>query len=194
MEFEMCVLIFVGIIALVDGIRNNGTLAVGCTVAIDGLTKSPALNGKGATVLQRIKMKDASIEAYEVKVVETGEQGNLKRTNLKGGRNIGALMHLDISGNSLGHLVPPEGWEAHGNGTHYRRHGGTWSTTVPAGSQPVGIITIANAIPDMGAMSKLTFGVKKVVTMTTEMTEANFSGELKCYEILIVAAFLPKCT
>jgi hypothetical protein len=76
-----------------------------------------------------------------------------------------ALTHLDVSGNSLGHLVPPEGWEAHGNGTHYRRHGGIpedWSTTVPAGSQPLGIIAIANAIPDMGAMMSLHVGMNSI--------------------------------
>jgi hypothetical protein len=47
---------------------------------------------------------------------------------------------------------------------------------------------------DKGALVKLTFGDKQVVTMTTEMTEANFSGKLKSYEAQIVAAFLPKCT
>jgi hypothetical protein len=46
----------------------------------------------------------------------------------------------------------------------------------------------------MGALTKLMFGDKQVVTMTTEMTEANFSGKLKSYEAQIVAAFLPKCT
>jgi hypothetical protein len=46
----------------------------------------------------------------------------------------------------------------------------------------------------MGALTKLTFGDKRVVTMTTEMTEANFSGKLESYEAQIVAAFLPKCT
>ena len=55
-------------------------------------------------------------------------------------------------------------------------------------------VLIANDISDMGAMSKLTFGDKQVVTMTTDMTEANFGGKLKSYEALIVAAFLPKCT
>jgi hypothetical protein len=55
-------------------------------------------------------------------------------------------------------------------------------------------IAIADAIPDMGALTKLTFGDKQVVTMTTEMIEANFSGKFKSYEAQIVAAFLPKCT
>jgi hypothetical protein len=44
------------------------------------------------------------------------------------------------------------------------------------------------------ALTKLTFGDKQVVTMTTEMTEASFSWKLKSYEAQIVAAFLPKCT
>jgi hypothetical protein len=46
----------------------------------------------------------------------------------------------------------------------------------------------------MRAMTSLTFGDKQVITMTTEMTEANFSGKLKSHEARIVAAFLPKCT
>jgi hypothetical protein len=58
-----------------------------------------------------------------------------------------------------------------------------------------GPAAIADAIKDMGALTKLTFGDEQVVTMTTEMTEANFSaGKLKSYEAQIVAAFLPKCT
>jgi hypothetical protein len=65
------------------------------------------------------------------------------------------LTHLDVSGNSLGQLVLPDGWEANRNGVHYSQHGGDWTTTVPAGSQPLGIIAIANAIPDMGAMTSL---------------------------------------
>ena len=57
-----------------------------------------------------------------------------------------------------------------------------------------GIIAIADAIPDMGAMSSFTFGDKQAVTMTTAMTEANFSGKLFSHEAQMVAAFLPKCT
>jgi hypothetical protein len=47
---------------------------------------------------------------------------------------------------------------------------------------------------DMGALSSFTFGAKQAVTMTTEMTDANFSGKLNPHEAQIVAAFLPKCT
>jgi hypothetical protein len=38
------------------------------------------------------------------------------------------------------------------------------------------------------------FGDRQVVTMTTEMTAANFSGKLDSHDAQIIAAFLPKCT
>jgi hypothetical protein len=55
-------------------------------------------------------------------------------------------------------------------------------------------VMLAPEIAGNGALTKLTFGDKQVVTMTTEMTEADFSGKLEFYEAQIVAAFLPKCT
>jgi hypothetical protein len=57
-----------------------------------------------------------------------------------------------------------------------------------------GVIAIATVIPSMEAMSSFTFGDKQTVTMTTAMTEANFSGKLFSHEAQMVAAFLPKCT
>jgi hypothetical protein len=53
---------------------------------------------------------------------------------------------------------------------------------------------VCRYLQDMGTLTKLTFGDKQVVTMTTEMTEANFSGSLMSHEAQIVAAFLLKCT
>jgi hypothetical protein len=70
-------------------------------------------------------------------------------------RDNGALTHLDVSGNGLGQLVPPEGWEVYRDGKNYRQPGGDWSTTVPAGAQPLGLIALADAIPDMRALSRL---------------------------------------
>jgi hypothetical protein len=52
----------------------------------------------------------------------------------------------------------------------------------------------APGLSDNAAVSKLTFGDEQVLTMTTEMTEADFSGKLENYEARIVVAFLPKCT
>jgi hypothetical protein len=57
-----------------------------------------------------------------------------------------------------------------------------------------GFIVLADVIKDMGALLSFTFGDKQAVTMTTVMTDANFSGKLKSFEAQLVAAFLPKCT
>ena len=90
-------------VLIANDISDMGTLSNGCTVDIQGLSKFPGLNGMKATVVQRIKMKDASMEAYEVEIVETGEQKKLKRANLAGGRvNNAALASLNLASNSLG--------------------------------------------------------------------------------------------
>jgi hypothetical protein len=53
-----------------------------------------------------------------------------------------------------------------------------------------GAIMLAVEIIGNVAISTFTFGDMQPVTMTTEMTEASFSGKLKSYEAQIVAAFL----
>jgi hypothetical protein len=57
-----------------------------------------------------------------------------------------------------------------------------------------GAKVVAQYASDNSVLAKLTFCDMQVVTMTTEITEANFSGKLRSYEARIVAAFLPKCT
>jgi hypothetical protein len=41
------------------------------------------------------------------------------------------------------------------DGKYYREHGGEWTTAMPAGTRPLGIIALATAIPDMRALSSL---------------------------------------
>jgi hypothetical protein len=53
---------------------------------------------------------------------------------------------------------------------------------------------LSNGLKGNKALSNFTFGDKQAVSMTTEMTDANFSRKLKPHEAQIVAAFLPKCT
>ena len=56
-------------------------------------------------------------------------------------------------------------------------------------------VLIANDIKDMRAMSSFTFGDRQAVTMTTTMTEMDFSGKgLGVSEAILISAFLPKCT
>jgi Leucine-rich repeat (LRR) protein len=75
----------------------------------------------------------------------------------------GALTSLDVSDNNLGKLLPQEGWT---KGAWIRHNGGEiyhWSHTdgrkeegvMPSGSKPDGIVALANAIPDMGALTSL---------------------------------------
>ena len=56
-----------------------------------------------------------------------------------------------------------------------------------------GAMVVSHYIHNNGALATITLGDKQAVTMTTTMTEADFSGKIKGYEAHIVAAFLPKC-
>jgi hypothetical protein len=69
-----------------------------------------------------------------------------------------ALSYLNLAGNNIGEFVPPDGWSVklgdaaafgytHGDGREQRE--------APEGSEPEGAIAIANAIKDMGALTKL---------------------------------------
>jgi hypothetical protein len=165
----------------------------------------------------------------------------------------GAISVLNLAQNNLGELVLSGGWaEDYDRVTYatvYKHTDGRQQSDNPG--KPEGIIAIANAIPDMramtslnlasnrigsegakhvaeaikvsvllwlfwyqfhahltngstavvchcpqdmGVMTSLTFGDRQVITMTAEMTEANFSGKLESHEAQMVAAFLPKCT
>jgi hypothetical protein len=107
------------------------------------------------------------------------------------------MTSLNLASNNLGELVLPTGWTAHladdGKRTYYVTEGQPSQWEAPSGTTPEGAIALANAIPDMRAMTKLTVGDQQPVTMTTEMTAADFSGKFRSCEARIVAAFLPKC-
>jgi hypothetical protein len=68
------------------------------------------------------------------------------------------MMSLDVSSNNLGQLVPPStlpaGWEGPDNYGYFAGPNGE-DTETPPGSMPLGIITFANAILDMRAMTSL---------------------------------------
>jgi hypothetical protein len=70
-----------------------------------------------------------------------------------------ALTSLDISSNMIGYLTVPKGWEMKKNTMDDRQifkpPGAEWSFGPPNGAQPEGVIALANAIPDMGALIKL---------------------------------------
>jgi hypothetical protein len=114
--------------------------------------------------------------------------------------DMGALMKFDISMNNLyaaGAKALAEGLRGNQFMTELNLAGNEMGKDCGnrhAKADMSGITALADVIPGMGAICTLTFGNKQAVTMTTEMTEANFSGKLYSHEAQIVAAFLPKCT
>jgi hypothetical protein len=110
----------------------------------------------------------------------------------------GALTKLDISKNMLcaaGTKALAEGLKGNQVLTKLNISGNGMGITSNHGSSDMsGVAALADVIPSMEVLTKLTFGDKQVVTMTTETTQANFGGKLMSYEAQIVAAFLPKCT
>jgi Ran GTPase-activating protein (RanGAP) involved in mRNA processing and transport len=65
------------------------------------------------------------------------------------------LTSLNLASNNIGQIVPPEGWEVAGNGFQFRQPGGDWTNNVPEGAKQEGVIALADAILDMGALLHL---------------------------------------
>jgi hypothetical protein len=72
------------------------------------------------------------------------------------------MMHLDISQNMLGYLSVPEGWESRRrrDSQIFKPPGGKWGNEAPLDAKPIGIIAVANAIKDMGAISVKVYGLQ----------------------------------
>jgi hypothetical protein len=110
-------------------------------------------------------------------------------------KNMGALTSLDLS---LNYLAGEYGNDMSGNILNPPVHD-VIRYTKPITCYPFpGITALANAIPDMGALSSFTFSgdysSSKPVTMETTMTKADYSGKaLGVSGGMMVAAFLPKC-
>ena len=96
------------------------------------------------------------------------------------------MTSLDISANNLTRgSLKPNGWP--GNPDGWGSQDDHYKTCMD------GVIALSDGIKNNGALATITFGDKQAVTMTTTMTEADFSDKLRGYEAHIVAAFLPKC-
>jgi hypothetical protein len=102
-------------------------------------------------------------------------------------KDMRALSVLNIASNNLGELVLPGGWTrkfegfdgmtqwvcTHADGTKQIEHPG----------KPEGIIALANAIPDMRALSKLIFGGDKYYNGDAWMTPEPATLELGMTEV-----------
>jgi hypothetical protein len=117
-------------------------------------------------------------------------------------KDMGAMTSLNLASNDLsaqgtkllaaalkGNLIMIE-LNISSNKMTWNMNGSTWGGMS-------GIITLADVIPDMRALSTFTFSGdydSGHVTMETTMTEADFSGKkLGVSGGMMVAAFLPKC-
>jgi hypothetical protein len=107
----------------------------------------------------------------------------------------GALTSLNISSNAIG------GHWSNQQQRMFVTPEGIFGIFVAATFVPhfvffyVGPAAIADAIKNMRAMWSFTFGERQAVTMTTTMTEMDFSGKgLGVSEAIMISAFLPKCT
>jgi hypothetical protein len=75
---------------------------------------------------------------------------------LSSGKDKGALSSLNLAANNLGELVLPEGWSKEDDwGDITYKHADGREQKEDPGSKPEGIIALANAIPNMGAMTSL---------------------------------------
>jgi hypothetical protein len=101
-----------------------------------------------------------------------------------------ALLVLNLASNELGELVLPqgwsEGWKADGSAQEYTHTDGSKQARHPG--KPEGIIALANAIPNMGAMTSLNLagndlgaGGAKIVAEAIKVT--------KCTPAIILVPF-----
>jgi hypothetical protein len=90
------------------------------------------------------------------------------------------LTSLDISSNALAGFNLPEGWSGPDADGDFKSPRGTYEKCPPAEAEAIldGIIALANAIPDMGAMTSLCLA----------------STGLGVEGAKLIAAVLPKCT
>jgi hypothetical protein len=93
-----------------------------------------------------------------------------------------AMSVLNLASNNLGELILPEGWTKKyeqkdvKRGEFFAHADGSKQIEEPG--KPEGIIALANAIPDMGAMTSLNLA----------------SNKLGVEGAKVIAACLPKCT
>jgi hypothetical protein len=118
----------------------------------------------------------STISHLDISSCDLGAQGGFHLAGVI--KDMGALMSLDVSSNQLGMLATEDGWiSRYGHGPWVHPDGRSQNEK-PDGLKPLGVIAIANAIPDMGAMTSLNLA----------------SNELGLEGAKIIAACLPKCT
>jgi hypothetical protein len=218
-----------GLIAIARAVKNMSALSV-FSLKKNGLGTKEAgkVIGemlKGNSVLQELDVSD-----NRAPMRNGGDGPGFAQELADGIKDNGVLKSLNISANDITRSVvgPRKVNTTASEGDLVEFNGAQgalvdWNQTFFGFVPLSGIQAIANAIPDMGALTKLTFlgsgtlaevtewnlkhgledkQVTGMISMTTDMAEANLSGKFAggpCsqglkYNAKIVAAFLPKCT
>jgi Ran GTPase-activating protein (RanGAP) involved in mRNA processing and transport len=180
---------------LAVGIRDNGTLS---KLVMRQNNYQGAESGKAFSdmLAQNTVLKELDLSTQKNSVLEYALDAAFVKEFAVGIKDNVALLSLHLANNSL-----------YAEGTKLLAEvlkGNTIMTELNVSSNTMtyggmsGVFALADAIPDMGALSMFTFSgdysSSKPVTMETTMTEADFSGkELGVSGAMMVAAFLPKC-
>jgi hypothetical protein len=102
---------------------------------------------KANTSITELNLAKNGINANDTKILAPAISDN------------GAMTSLNISSNRIGWLSVPDGWETrksqNGDYQVFKPPGQDWTMDAPPGAKAEGIIAIANAIPDMGALLSL---------------------------------------
>jgi hypothetical protein len=105
--------------------------------------------------LCEVPFKDKTLTALDVSGKNLGTEGALVVAEYLDGNRV--LSCLNLANNMIGLLSCPEGWETmeDSGAQYFMSSTQRWTTDPPPGAKPEGVIALADAIPDMGALSKL---------------------------------------
>jgi hypothetical protein len=96
----------------------------------------------------------STISHLDISSCDLGAQGGFHLAGVI--KDMSAISSLNLANNNIGQLVLPEGWRAEdddGEAPWIHTDGQRVEDGMPGGSTPVGVIALANIIPNMGALS-----------------------------------------
>jgi Ran GTPase-activating protein (RanGAP) involved in mRNA processing and transport len=98
-----------------------------------------------------------------------------------------ALSVLYLASNNLGELVPPNGWSIRDQGYNFQKyiHVNGREQKEDPGSKPEGVTALANAIPDMGAMTKLDISYNNLYLAGCKALTEALSGNKTLVELAV---------
>ena len=102
---------------------------------------------------------------------------------------MGALSVLNLASNNLGGLVLPKGWTEDYDSdedTEVYKHTDGREQKEDPGSKPEGIIALANAIPDMGAMTSLNLASNNICLWGNMDGIKAISSAIKVLAVILV--------